>query len=402
MAAIVLAGGQGTRLFPLTEMRCKPAVSFGGRYRLIDIPLSNSLHSNITPIFVIAQFYASGLLQHISATYRADLVGEGGIEMLTPEEKPHGKIWFKGTADAVRQNLEHILKATCDYLLILSGDQLYNIDFIPMLDFAIACDADLVIASLRVKQAEAKRMGLLKIDNKYKIVDFVEKPQEERILQNFLFEENPERYLGSMGIYIFKKEALISLLKEEGDDFGHHLIPLQMKKGKAFGYIYEGYWEDIGTIASFYEANLALLSEKARLEIYDEFHPIYACPYHLPSPKIGRTRIYNSLISPGSVIEASEISQSILGIRTHIKKGTIIRDSIVLGNHHLYPAPIHFSIGENCLIQKAIIDEETLIGNNVKLINQNNLKTFDGPGIYIRDGIIIVTTGTKIPDSFVL
>ena len=400
MSAIVLAGGQGTRLFPLTEMRCKPAVSFGGRYRLIDIPLSNALNSQVTPIFVIAQFYASGLLQHINATYRSDLCGNGEIKMLTPEEKPQGQIWFKGTADAVRQNLEHIITAPGDYFLILSGDQLYNMNFIPMLEFAIQSEADLVIACLPVKKREAQRMGLLKINKNSQVCDFFEKPQEAHLLEKFIW--NKEDYLGSMGIYIFKKEALISLLKEEGKDFGRDLIPKQLEKGSTYGYIYKGYWEDIGTISSFYEANLALMSQREHLEIYNESSPIYACPYHLPSPMIYNTKIYDSLISPGAIIDAVEVENSILGIRTHIKKGTVIKDSIVHGNHHIYPSPIHFSIGEDCLIQKAILDEETMIGNHVQLINRHQLTTFDGPGIYIRDGIIIVTTGTHIPDHFIL
>ena len=402
IATVILAGGQGTRLFPLTECRCKPAVSFGGRYRLIDIPLSNALNSKLNRIFVIAQFYASGLHQHIHATYHTDLLSNGGIEMLCPEEKPQGKIWFKGTADAVRQNLEHILKIPADYVLILSGDQLYNMNFHPMLEFAMQRQADLVIAALPVKKQEAKRMGLLKLDEQAKIVNFSEKPQEETLLKQFELRDPKEHYLGSMGIYVFKTEKLISLLQEKGEDFGKDLIPIQLKRGNTYGYTYTGYWEDIGTIFSYYMANLALIQQKQHLDIYDEKNPIYSCPYHLPSSMIKKTQIQDCLISAGTIIEASEISRSIIGLRTHIKKGTVIRDSIILGNHEIYPAPIHFSIGENCLILKAIIDEETFIGDNVQLINKDNLQTYDGQGVYIRDGIIVVTTGTRLPDGFVL
>jgi glucose-1-phosphate adenylyltransferase len=402
IATIILAGGQGTRLFPLTEPRCKPAVSFGGRYRLIDIPLSNSLNSHLRRIFVIAQFYASGLHQHILATYQRDLISSGGIELLSPEEKPEGKIWFKGTADAVRQNLEHILKAPADHFLILSGDQLYNMNFIPMIEFGIKTDADLLIATLSVKEREAKRMGLMKIDAASKIVDFIEKPQDPEVLKTFLWEKEKGHYLGSMGIYFFKKSALVSLLKEEGDDFGKHLIPLQLKRGKAHAYIYRGYWEDIGTISSYYEANLALISPETHLNIYDENNPIYTCPHNLPSPMIKDSHIRNSLISQGAIIEGAEIDHSIIGIRGHVKKGTVIRNSLILGNHTLYPPPIHFSIGENCLIERAIIDEEVLVGNRVRLINKDNLHTYDGRGIYIRDGIIIVPSGAHLPDGFTL
>jgi glucose-1-phosphate adenylyltransferase len=402
ICTIVLAGGQGTRLFPLTETRCKPAVSFGGRYRLIDIPLSNSLNSHLRRIFVIAQFYASGLHQHILATYRRDLLSVGGIELLSPEEKPGGKIWFKGTADAVRQNLEHILKAPADHFLILSGDQLYNMNFIHMIEFGLKRDADLLIAALPVPIREAKRMGLMKIDARSKIVEFAEKPQEPEILNKFLWSQDSQRYLGSMGIYLFKKHALLSLLSEKGDDFGHHLIPMQLKKGNAFAYIYEGYWEDIGTVFSYYEANLALLTKKEHLNIYDENNPIYTCPHNLPSPIIRSSRIQNSLISQGAIIEEADIDQSIIGIRGHVKKGCTIRNSMILGNHTLYPPPIHFSIGENCFIERAIVDEEAFIGNNVQLKNKDKLQTYDGPGVYIRDGIIIVTTGTYVPNNFVI
>jgi glucose-1-phosphate adenylyltransferase len=402
VVTVVLAGGQGTRLFPLTESRCKPDVAFGGRYRLIDIPLSNALNSKLSRLCVIAQFYASRLHQHIQATYRTDLLDNGGIYFLSPEEKPQGKIWFKGTADAVRQNLEHILKISADYLLILSGDQLYNMNFAPMIEFAMKSDADLVIAALPVAEKEAKRMGLLKIDSEHKIVDFFEKPQDLAQLRTFQLEGETGSYLGSMGIYIFKTEVLCALLKEKGDDFGKEIIPMQLKRGRAFAYLYRGYWEDIGTISSYYNANLALMTQKEHLDIYDEANPIYMSLYNLPSPMIKNTHIQDSLISAGAIIEAKEISKSIIGIRTQIKQGTSIRDSIVLGNHTLYPPPIRFFIGENCTIERAILDEETVIGNNVKLVNKESLQHYDGKGIYIRDGIIIVTTGTHLPDGFTL
>lgn len=400
VAAIVLAGGQGTRLFPLTESRCKPAVAFGGRYRLIDIPISNSLNSNITRIFVLAQYYASGLHQHIMATFRQELLANGGIDVLSPEEKPYGKLWFSGTADAVRQNIEHIFKSPADYFLILSGDQLYKMDFMPMIQFAQDHGADLVIASLPVKETEAKRMGLLKLNQSSKVIDFIEKPQQDAVLKKFIYEK--DHYLGSMGIYVFRREALLNLLMQQGDDFGKHLIPIQMEMGKTFSYVYDGYWEDIGTIRSYYEANLALLNKKQCLDIYDENHPIYTCPYNLPSPLIRNTKVVNSLVSQGAIIDAAEIENSIIGIRARIKKNTKISNSIIMGNHIQYPLPIGFSIGENCVLDKVIVDEESVIGNHVKLINKDKHKVYDGNGIFIRDGIIIVTTGAHIPDHFVL
>lgn len=409
VASIVLAGGQGTRLFPLTESRCKPFVAFGGRYRLIDIPLSNSLNSEIRRIYVISQYFSSDLHHHILNTYQLDHFSLGGIELLTPEETPAKKMWFKGTADAVRQNLEVLIKAPVDYFLILSGDQLYNIHFKEMLEFAIEKDADLVIASIKVQEAEAKRMGVLQIDPSCKITNFVEKPEHPATLPHLQWGKEGH-YLGSMGIYIFKRAALIKALEGAGDDFGHHVIPSCIQEtGNAYAYLYEGYWEDIGTIGSYYQANLALLTESLHLNTYDENFPIYTRTHHLPSSLIKNTLIQNAIISQGSIIEAKEVSNSIVGIRVHIKKGTVIQNSLVLGNHSYAPLrhqspplPEAFTIGENCLIQKAIIDEHTLIGNKVQLINKEKLEHYDGNGIYIRDGVIIVTSGTQLPDGYIL
>jgi glucose-1-phosphate adenylyltransferase len=414
VASVVLAGGQGTRLHPLTLHRCKPGVAFGGRYRLIDIPISNSLNSRINRIFVISQYFASSLQQHLAATYHYDSLKPGNLEMLCPEETAQGVNWFKGTADAVRKNLEYLNRSEVEYYLILSGDQLYNIDFIDMIDFAKKNDADLVIACLPVEKKEATRMGLLKIDESQHVVDFHEKPSDPKILERFEYHckntstldrcpPSQTRYLGSMGIYVFKKQALIDLLKQPGDDFGKELIPYKVKQGNAYGYIYDGYWEDIGTVSSYYLANLALTEQKNCLNTYDETHPIYAETQHVPSSIIRDTLIKNSVISQGCMIEAQEISHSLIGIRSFIKKGSVIRDSVIIGNHSCNPMEKSlspFSIGENCLIQKAIIDEQTYIGNQVELVNKKNLATYDGDGIYIRDGIIIVTSGTRVPDGF--
>lgn len=420
VASIVLAGGQGTRLYPLTQTRCKPAVCFGGRYRLIDIPISNSINAHIQRIFIISQYLASSLQQHILETYQLDYFRQSKIHMLCPEETPHRKVWFKGTADAIRQNLEHFEKAPVDYFLILSGDQLYNMNLAEMLTFAKNSDADVVIASIPVEQKEAKRMGLLKVDTSCRVLQFHEKPTDPEILKQYelkpellkghhVVRPDEKHYLGSMGIYIFKRQALFDLMKEQGDDFGKDLIPISVKKDKAAAYLYKGYWEDIGTIDSYYHANLALTSRSNCLDTYDENNPIFTHPHNLPSPLFQNTTVHNSIISQGAVIEAKEISNSIIGIRIKIKKGSVVRDSIVLGSlynePHLDPTFLgkdDFTIGENCLIERAILDEHTCIGNNVQLINKNKLNKYDGDGIFIRDGIIIVTSGTKIPDGFSL
>ncbi|MBX9922829.1 MAG: glucose-1-phosphate adenylyltransferase [Rhabdochlamydiaceae bacterium] len=398
--SIVLAGGQGTRLYPLTLTRCKPAVSFGGKYRLIDIPISNSLNSKIRKIFVISQYFASGLQKHLSATYIHNAISDQNLAMLCPEETSEGIQWFKGTADAVRKNLRYLQDPNIEYYLILSGDQLYNIDLLQMVTFAKKTDADLVIASFTVLEKEAKRMGLLKIDANHQIVDFYEKPQTPDLLEKFQL-PNTQSYLGSMGIYVFKKEALIQLLQETGDDFGKELIPLMIQRKNTYAFIYKGYWEDIGTVASFYEANLALIDQKNCLDIRDAERPIYTESQHLPNALIKNTLVDRSIISPGCVIEAKEICHSLIGTRTEIGKGSIIRDTLIMGNLGSHDEGV-LSIGCDCFIQKAIIDEQVEIGSHVELLNKKNLQHYDGDGIFIRDGIIIVTSGTKVPDHFVL
>jgi glucose-1-phosphate adenylyltransferase len=402
VTCIILAGGQGTRLFPLTQTRCKPAVGFGGKFKLIDIPVSNALNSGMSNLFVISQYFVPHLQDHLTSTYHFDIFRKSQIKILAPEEHPLSRVCFEGSGDAVRKNLEELLKTPSSHFLILCGDQVYNIDFRQLLHCAQETDADLVIASIIVEEQEAKRMGVLKVDKTRTITDFFEKPKDPDILANFILPS--AKFLGSMGIYIFKREALISLLQEKGDDFGLHLIPLQIKKGKTFAYIYDGYWVDIGTIASFHQANLALLKRSSCLDMYDEDHPIYTRYQKLPSPFIKNTHIEDSLISEGSIIEGSEIHTSIIGVRSVIKPGTKIYDSILIGNPSYSLPPPHkkFAIGENCLIKNTIIDEHVCIGNNVQLINKKKLKQFDGHGIYIRDGIIIVGAGADIPDNFEL
>lgn len=415
IASIILAGGKGTRLFPLTLNHCKPAVAYGGKYRLIDIPISNSINSGIRRILVLAQYLTTELEEHLQKSYQFDSFSFGKMQFVSPEEKSNGdRIWFEGTADAVRKSLPYLEEMPVDYFLILSGDQLYNIDFSKMLEFAKESDADLTVATLEVEEKEVSRLGILEVNESRKIIDFIEKPQEKEVLEKFrlpkkLAEDNKE-FLGSMGIYIFKKKALTSLLLEDHrEDFGKHLIPTQIKKGKTFAFIYDGYWEDIGTIRSFYEANLCLTDPHFTLDLYNDTKPIYTTPCFLPGPRINETIINNSIICDGAFIEGKEISHSIIGIRSHIGENTIIKDSILLGNH-FYRNPLHgktsiidhANIGKNCLIQNTIIDEDVRIGDDVKLINEKNLEYYDGDGVFIRDGIIIVAAKTIIKNGFTL
>lgn len=421
VASIILGGGEGKRLFPLTQTRCKPAICFGGKYRLVDVPISNSINAGCHKIFLLTQFLSTSLHRHVFHTYQHVGISPGYIEILSAEQKPKAKEWYQGTADAVRQNIEYLIDTPVDYFLILSGDQLYHLDFTKMVQFAKKTDADVVIAALPVAGSDASRMGILKIDDHDFVVDFVEKPQERKILEQFrspldvlrragVHAPSKRPYLGSMGIYLFKKQALIDLLTEDSrEDFGKHLIPTQITKGNMAAYLYDGYWEDIGTIESFYQANIALTSTKPPFDLYSSDYPVYSCRYDVPPAKISNTTVTQSIICEGSIVEGLEVINSILGPRTVIKEGVVIHDSYIIGNDFYEPPkrgsqklPSSFYIGANTIIKRAIIDKHTQIGRNVQLINQKNLINYDGENIFIRDGIIIVPSGTTIPDGFIL
>ncbi len=418
VAAIVLGGGQGTRLFPLTQSRCKPAISFGGVYCLVDVALSNAIHSGCRQIFVITQFLSSSLHKHICSTYQSSSIFQNGfIDLLPAEQRPTPTQWFQGTADAVRQNLDYLKEAAADYFLILSGDQLYNFDFREMLKMALETDADAIIAAMPVQEQEAKRMGLLRVNQNGGIIDFYEKPQEADLLKRFRCDP-PRRekgksrnpfYLGSMGIYLFKRSVLIDLLlRDRRDDFGKHLLPSLIQQGNVFAYAYQGYWEDIGTIRSFYEANLALTQPTPPFHLHDVERPIFSSAMRLAPPKILDTQISHAILCDGTLCEAMEISNSIVGPRSVIRKGTTIRSSYLMGNNFYKPPvkesgqPSSYEIGEDCFLERCIIDKHVFIGKGVQLTNRAGLEHYDGEGIYIRDGIIIVSRGAVVPDGFCL
>lgn len=413
VASIILGGGRGTRLFPLTMTTCKPAIPFAGRYRLIDIPISNSLNSDIRKIIIISQFLSAALHHHLFQTYQLEPFRSGFIQLLTAEQRPSGKTWFQGTADAIRQNLDYLLECPADYFLILSGDQLYNFDFREILHFAMERDADLTIATIPIDRENASRMGILKVDGDSNVVDFSEKPTDPAVLDRFALDLSfdPDRpYLASMGIYVFKREALWDILsRDPREDFGKHLIPTKVREGGVSAFIYDGYWEDIGTIRAFYEANLMLTQPRPPLHFYDEPRKIYSATRNLPGPKIFDAHISQSVICEGAIIAGSRIHHSVLGPRAMVESGSEIYHSIVMGSnaytppdHNPRPLPRTFSIGEGCEIRNAIIDRNVHIGNGVRLINEKGLKEYDGDHVYIRDGITVVVRGASIPDGFTL
>ncbi len=421
IAVVVLGGGQGTRLYPLTQTRCKPAISFAGKYRLIDIAISNALNAGLECIYVITQFLSTSLHKHICSTYQGtNAFSHGFVDILSAEQRPTQHNWYQGTADAVRQNLYYLKETPADYFLILSGDQLYTMDFRKMFSFALGTDADLVIGALPVNNHDAKRMGLMKIDSKGEIQQFIEKPQQQELLDTFklsasarkrlgLNENDKKSHLGSMGIYLFKKQALYDLLDhDKREDFGKHLIPTKIQMGKTYAYLHQGYWEDIGTIRSFYDSNMALTHPGAPFNYYDDNFPLVRTLSKLPGARFSNTIVKNSIICDGCIIEADEITHSILGPRTVVKKGTVIQDSYLMGNDFYLPPstqsrfPEVMQISEDCIIHKAIIDKDVYIGPGVRLINKNNLDYYDGKDVYIRDGIIVVARGASLPPGFTL
>lgn len=420
VAVVVLAGGQGLRLFPLTATRCKPAISLAGKYRLIDVAISNAIHSSCSKLYVITQFLSTTLHKHINSTYQgSNIFSNGQIDLLSAEQKPTKHSWYAGTADAVRQNLYYLTETPSDYYLILSGDQLYSMDFTKMVAFAKQTNADLVVATLPVNEEDAKRMGLMKIDPSYQIKQFVEKPQQKEILDTFKMSASTKKhigvnsksntpYLGSMGIYLFKRDALLKLLHEDQrEDFGKHLIPTQIEKGNTYAFLHNSYWHDIGTIRSFYDVNISLTYSNPPFNYYDENLPLICSPSKLPGSQIHETKINQSIICEGCIIHAKEITHSILGPRTIVHSGTVISHSYLMGNDFYQPPcsdhfPEKLQIGKNCIIQNAIIDKDVYIGDNVKLINKDNLTHYDSESVYIRDGIIIVARGASLPDGYTL
>jgi len=416
-----MGGGKGTRLFPLTKDRCKPAVPLVGKYRLIDIPISNCLNSEINRIFVLTQYNSESLNRHIKNTYRFDTFSKGFVDILAAEQTGDSDDWYQGTADAVRHNIKHFRFAKPKYVVILSGDQLYQMDFKRMLSRHIEKNADISIAVIPVDRESAKEFGILKMNRKGKIVEFKEKPKEDAVLDSLKVDNNllegdnieiaeGKNYLASMGIYIFNYDILIEALDNTLEDFGKHIIPAAITNYDVYSYLYNGYWEDIGTIKAFYNANIDLTSEFKNFDFYNSAYQVYTHARYLPISKINDCKIIKSLIAEGCLITHSEIENSIIGLRSYICAGCVIKSSLLMGNDHYEFAetsknktkePI-IGIGKNTFIEKAIIDKNARIGENVIIKNKDNVEEFDGEGYSIRDGIVIIHKDSAIPDGTVI
>jgi glucose-1-phosphate adenylyltransferase len=425
VVALILGGGAGSRLFPLTRERSKPAVPLGGKYRLIDIPISNCINSNITQIFVLTQFQSASLNRHISRTYRFSSFSTGFVEVLAAEQTKENKDWFQGTADAVRQMLPHLRDWKVSTLMILSGDHLYRMDYRKFLARHFETNADLTVSVIPCKPNDAEEFGLLKTDSNGAIIEFKEKPTGDDLeamrvdtTQFGLTEAESEQrpFLASMGIYVFNYPKLIELLRTDHTwvDFGKEIIPAAIPKYNVQAHLFNDYWEDIGTIRSFYNANLDLASPLPKFNFFDTEAPIYTRSRYLPPSKIHDCDIGNSMISEGCILNGVYARSSIIGLRSRIDAGTKIENSIVMGSDFyesleeiradLDSKTPHIGIGPNCMIRGAIIDKNVRIGKNVQLLNTTGIENIDGENgaYYIRERIIIIPKGAVVPDGTVV
>lgn len=416
--AIILGGGQGTRLYPLTAERSKPAVPIAGKYRLVDIPISNCINSNIKRMFVLTQFNSASLNKHIKNTYQFSYFSNAFVDILAAEQTPKNKGWFQGTADAVRQSLHHFKGYESDYIMILSGDQLYQMDFNEMLEAHIAADAKISIASLPVNAKDATSFGILKTAEDNTISSFIEKPSEDLLPEwespvSDYMKSQGKHWLASMGIYIFNKDLLIELLEgTETNDFGKEIIPQSIEKHKVLSFSYEGYWTDIGNINSFFEANIDLTSDMPKFNLFNAGKNILTRPRVLPPTKISGTTLERSIVAEGSIVHASRIADSIVGIRSRIGKGTVLESCYIMGSNRFLDLEEintarangvpHVGIGDRCFITNCIVDKNAKIGDDVRITGGKHLEDIETDTYVVRDGIVVVRNGATIESGTII
>jgi glucose-1-phosphate adenylyltransferase len=402
--AVILGGGRGARLFPLTQMRSKPAVPIAGKYRLIDIPISNCINSEIFRIAILTQFNSVSLHRHITRTYNFDSFHQGWVQIWAAEQTMESEKWYQGTADAVRKQMMEIQATGAEYVLVLAGDHLYRMNYKEMAEFHWKNKADITVAVQPVSRKEASRFGILKRETNYRISDFVEKPKDLEVQKQYVSREDPERpFLGSMGIYMFNTHVLLDFLTEfkDYDDFGGDIIPQAIKTHSVYGFDFDDYWQDIGTIRSFYETNLMLTSSQSPFDFYDARLPIYTDTRYLPATIVEDCILKDVLIAEGSKILKSEITHSIVGIRSQISSGCVIKDTIVMGADYYErdTKELPIGIGTNCYIEGAILDKNCHIGNNVTIKPFPRNTDLDHENWFVRDGIVIIPKGTEIANG---
>jgi glucose-1-phosphate adenylyltransferase len=418
--AIILGGGRGTRLYPLTKFRAKPAVPIGGKFRLIDIPISNCLHWNIRKIMVLTQFNTASLHRHIAQSYRFDVFSESFLQILAAQQTIEDSNWYQGTADAVRKNIHYIKHQKVDTVVILSGDQLYRINLRDFINYHNENKADITIAVKPVRRDQAGEFGILQIDDHRRIIRFVEKPKTKALLDELFtpnsylgLDEEKLNYIASMGIYIFKKDVLIDLLEHNAkEDFGREVIPDSIVGHQVYAYVFNGYWEDIGTIKAFFEANLDFANPIPHFDFYEETAPIYTRKRFLPGSKIENCDIHYSLISEGSIIEGSKLTNTVIGIRSVIRSSTYLERVVMMGADYYESLEeraedakrgrCQVGIGRNCVIRNAILDKNVRIGSGVRILNEKGLVNFAHERYSIVDGIVVIPKDMEIPEGFVI
>lgn len=419
---IILAGGQGSRLYPLTKTRSKPAVPIAGKFRLIDIPISNCIHSGLRRIFISTQFSSESLHRHISTTYRFDNFSKDFVGILSAQQTIESKNWYQGTADAVRQNLR-FLRRQGDLVLILSGDHLYRMDYRKFINYHLKKKADISISVYPVKYNQAPEFGVMKTRQSGRIISFTEKPKEEKLLKRMMvkpevfkqfgLEAGDRTHLASMGIYLFNWDVLDALLENsDAEDFGHEVIPYAIKRYKVYGYFFDDYWEDIGTIRSFFDAHMNLTEPLPKFNFYDEDKPIFTHPRFLPASKILESDVKNSIMGEGSIINRSQIVSSIIGVRSRIENDAVLDHVVMMGADFIETTDQmrenarkgipDIGVGTGSVIRNAILDKNVRIGRNVRLINERNVNEEITDTYAIRDGIIVLPKNTVIPDNTVI
>jgi glucose-1-phosphate adenylyltransferase len=418
--AVILGGGAGTRLFPLTSDRAKPAVPLAGKYRLVDVPISNCINSGLFRIFVVTQYNSASLNNHVARAYVFDRFHGGFVTILAAEQTASSEGWYQGTADAVRQSMPHIRSYEHEYVIILSGDQLYSMDYCDMLAHHQKTGADISVAATPVCAADAPAFGILKTDEASRITEFHEKPALDALdgkesPVSAEMEAAGRIYLASMGIYIFNARVLREVLSHEsqGNDFGKQVIPHALERRHVVAYPFTGYWNDIGTVRSFFETNIMLAQPKPDFNLYDPARPLYTNSRMLPPAKVTRSTIERTIIGEGSIIVDSEITDSVIGVRSFIDSGTRITRSVLLGSDYYawqgdpearspVQGPIRPGVGAGTIVEGAIIDRNAFIGQNCVIVNREGVQEGQGPGFYIRDGIIVITKYAELPDGTVI
>jgi glucose-1-phosphate adenylyltransferase len=419
---IILGGGQGARLFPLTRERAKPAVPLAGKYRLVDIPISNSINSGMRRIFLLTQFLSASLHRHVYGSFKFDHFSRGFVEILAAEQSRTDTSWYQGTADAVRKNRIHFRNPDYDWVLILSGDQLYRMDFRVLLEQHVATRADLTVSTVLVRRDAARSLGIMQVNAERRVVRCVEKPQEPALLDSLVLdgesrarlgvEDGQEHFLASMGIYLFNREVLFRALDNDFADFGKHILPAAVETQQVFAYVFQGYWEDIGTIRSFFEANLNLTSDLPRFNFFDMTAPIYTRPRFVPASKVNGASIDHAIISDGCVLSHCHISNSVIGVRSLVDIGSHVTRTVVMGADYYEPPEAltaneaakrpRIGIGKHTRIDEAIVDKNARIGDNCVITPHGKPETADHPLYYIRDGIVIIPKDTIVPNGTVI